>query len=165
MPTCNRFSSSSPTLYLIIEEQQKICGLKGKGKKGKGRARQGSVRVWGLCRCGRGAGESGSLPTEHSVRQTPTAKNSVIFFAFFSSSIHEKEVRKLLISFHGGQPQRAAAPTAAAAAPFFSPPLTTCVAILMKINMPLVGVAAYDFDICRHFALPLPASMCLSTEC
>lgn len=124
------------------------------------------MRVWGLCRCGRGAGESSALPTEHSVRQTPTAKNSVIFFSPSSLSIHEKEVRKLLISFHGGQPQRAAAPTAAAA-PFYPPPLSlplsTCAAILMKINMPLVGVAAYDFDICRHFALPARLEVfCLS---
>lgn len=43
------------------------------------------------------------------------------------------------------------------------PSLATCAAILMKINMPLVGVAAYDFDICRHFALAarLDGSRCV----
>lgn len=74
------------------------------------------------------------------------------FFFFPSSSIHEKEVRKLLISFHGGQPQQQLRQRQQ----LLPSSLATCAAILMKINMPLVGVAAYDFDICRHFALACP---------
>lgn len=64
----------------------------------------------------------------------------------------------MLISFHGGQPPdpEQAAAAAAPLSPFpfpVSPGGSLLAAILMKINMPLVGVAAYDFDICRHFAL------------
>jgi len=98
---------------------------------------------------GSGIGDPlGPLKTEHSAGQTPTAE--FIFWYIFlslSSSLFipsvGKEVRKLLISFYGGR----------------SSPWTLIQsrfrAILMKINMPDVGVVAYDFDFCRHFRFGL----------
>lgn len=63
-----------------------------------------------------------------------------------------KEVRKLLISFYGGK----------------SSPWTLIQsrfrAILMKINMPAVGVVAYDFDFCRHFRFGLATNEMLKNN-
>lgn len=111
---------------------------------------RGAVR---FRRCGRGAGESGSADRTFSPINAYRKELRRVFFFFPSSSIHEKEVRKLLISFHGGQPQQQQLRQRQQLLPSS---LATCAAILMKINMPLVGVAAYDFDICRHFALACP---------
>lgn len=102
----------------------------------------------------------GPLKTEHSARQTPTAE--FIFWCIFSPPVSSsslrfipsagKEVRKLLISFYGGR----------------SSPWTLIQsrfrAILMKINMPAVGVVAYDFDFCRHFRFGLATNEMLKNN-